>query len=265
MAENYLDVIKGIEEGVALEYGEKRLLEWEAVLKEREKLMNKNSDKEGELIVLVQLSRFYLNYFDLKVPEVVEKIRILFERIAVIARKIEKEYQQEISEAADKSRKKIILNQLHFFYKLSEYNFSLLEKLYRKKGLSALTEAASGEKLDVLKRQALFEGRFFRYLFFSRVSFLFFLQKHIVVFAILSSIGVVLIWHGFWGIFDWVIARYFNSNSLGPYLFTSVFGILLLYMLGIFVRVTLGDQRQEGVDLAKTKELQQIEKIAAMK
>ncbi|MCX6807217.1 MAG: hypothetical protein NTZ80_00180 [Patescibacteria group bacterium] len=241
-------------------------LEWENVLKKQVELL-RDKDNQEELAV----ASIYLLIFSVKTKLITEEEHIgqEYELIKKAFLETEREYHKQAKENSTGQSKKAIFNQMLYFYKIAEFYITYLEKTLKLFSFDAVANEVSLDKIHFLQKQELLEGNVRKFFAYSRLSFTIFLKKYMFLYALLSGVGIVLFWHGIWGLSDKVIEKFGAGDYVLPYLITTIIGIALLYILGVFLNQTVGDQDKlkdlEDIEIKEISELKTIEKVMGKK
>ena len=257
MENKYNEITQQIESNLDLtSIPQETLLDWKAILEQHIQELKQIGDLEGTAIAIIQLTLFNLKS-KIDSNNVEENFNLAINTFT----EAEKNYEANLEKFRNTDQKQLITSQFKFFYKISEYYLSILEKTCLNYSKTDLGKQVSDQKIKFIKKHLLLQENILRYLDYNRLSFQSMIHKHMLLFAILSAIGIVLLWHGLWGIFDWIIGKFGLTESIFPYLMTSIFGALVLYILGVFVELTSGDPKDVTEELKDAAELQSIEKV----
>ncbi len=212
------------------------------------------------------IANIYLLLFFIKTKHIKSDIQIehQYELIKQSLLEEEKRYNLRIKLTKTEDSKKIVVNQLLYFYKLIEFYISYLEQTLSFFSFGKIAQKVSMDKMYFLQKHQLLQGNIRKFIAYSRLSFSLFLRKYTFLYALLSGIGIVLFWHGIWGISDWIIEKFDTSEKLLSYGITTILGVLILYILGMFLDQTTGDknntQDMENMAMEELDELKNIDK-----
>lgn len=260
---SYFMIIRKIDENTDLYHLTKQELDqWEKELRGRIDHLS-HGESEEDLAVAV----FYLLIFLLKSKRIhdSQKIDGLYETMKRHFLEEERGYHRRMRQTKNQSEKKLSVSQFLYFYKLVEFYLTYLEKTLHLMDKEEVFQKVYRDKMHFLQKHQLLEGNIKKYLSYSRIIFHHFMRKYLFLYALLSGAGVVLLWHGLWGLFDVMVEAMGFEGGLMTYLFTTSLGVLVLYILGLFMNQTIGDKETlvqiEEEELKDEDELQEIEKV----
>ncbi len=228
--------------------------------------LSAHEDKEGMAIASIYHLILLLKGGVLNTGEHAEEKYFLIKKYFLEA---ERHYHDELKGCKNEHSRKILYNQMRYFYRIAEFYITYLEKLFVLFSFGELSEQASRDKIYFLQKQQLLEGHIMKFLSYSVFSISLFLRRYLFLYALLSGVSMVLFWHGLWGIYDWVIIRMGVETSLTPYLVTSILGMTILCVLGLFLNESVLEksdvQEIEELEMQEIDELKTIEKIVVSK
>jgi len=264
---DYYTVTKQIDQSIDLFLlSEKEQNLWEKTIRDHLITLIPNRDEEDIAIATLYLLLFRIKTKRLRDPET---ISFEYELVKKNFLDEERRYHKKIREAKQGKEKKLLLTQLLYFYKLVEFYLAYLSKTLRMFDFEEIAQEVSLDKMHFLQKHQLLEGNIKKFFVYTRLSFSLFLRKYIFLYALLSGIGIVLFWHGLWGMSDWIIHQFNAQHHFTPFLITAVLGALILYSLGLFLDQTIGDknslQNIEDMEMEELDELKVIEKAVKKK
>ncbi len=221
----------------------------------------------------VAIANIYLLIFGIKTkkwqepgdPEMDEMYHVIKRNLLLE----ERQYQKKIREAHVAKEKKMIIGQLLYFYKLAGYYMTYLEKTFSLYGFDDMCNTVNLDKLHFMQKLQLLEGNIKKFFSYGRLAFTLFLRKYVFLYALLSGVGIVLFWHGLWGIYDWIIFELHMEGNLMPYVTTTILGLGVLYFLGAFFNQVVGDHAEihhlHEMELEEMVELRNLEKMVKRK
>lgn len=256
--ELYSEIVQQIEKSENLSsIPPETLSEWQAILETHLQELQQINDQESIAIATIEIIIFHLK--SAQKPDFI-KIEKYFRNAIESLIEGEKEYEKKLVIHRETEQRKLILDQFEYFYVFVEYYLSLLEQNFNNFSLAEMGVEVRNQKLAFLKKHLLLKGNLNRLLFFNVLSVRERLRKNIFLFAFLSGLGIVLMWHGLWGIFDWLIALVGMEDNLFPYVFTAMLGLIMLVVLGVFIELTSGTPEESMDELQKSPEFSAIEK-----
>jgi len=263
MNENLLNIVEQIKTNPYIEKRSRRELDkWESELRKHIALLNDEED--------LALNNVYLLIFLLHTKRVTEKNAVeYYEKIVNYLYKKEAKYKDKIKHAKDKKERDQIYYQLIYFYKIAELNVAYLENQFKSVKMHYLADRAYIDKITLFKKEQLSTGRIGKYLSYSTLFLRHFLRKNIVLYGILSYVGIMLLWVGGWGIIEWLIFL-LNVKDIYAYLISSILGICILLILGIFYDQTFGGNKDslnemEKIEISGIEELERVERLVGNK
>lgn len=246
---------------------EKEKKEWERTIKKQILyLEDSNGDKEDMAVAYL-----YLLLYRIKSnrENSSENIEHTYHRIKKLFLEEEKEFHGKIKVAEKHRDKKILVNQLLYFYKIVEFYLTYLEKTLLFHSFSDIAQKVYHDKIHFLQKHQLLEKNIKKFFAYLHLSFKLTLKKFIFVYAFLGGIAIVLFWHGVWGITDWIIAQFEYGDHLFPYVITTIIGSGILFILGIFLDQTVGERTNastfEEIQTRDLDELKMLEKVVRNK
>lgn len=231
--------------------------EWEVVLRGH---ITDLTDEEDLAIASTYLFLFLLKTKQFQSPAEVQEMYESIKHFFVTA---ERKYQDKLKRVRTGKEKKLCVSQLLYYYKLVGYYLTYLGKTLSALSWHEASVEVNEDKIHFLQRQQLLEGNIKQFLSYTRLAFSLFLRKHTFLYTLLSGIGIVLFWHGLWGIYDWVIAEFELDHQLWPYVLTTILGLGVLYILGALFSQILGGDTTE-LDHIQEMEMEEIEELRGL-
>ncbi|MEK7524601.1 MAG: hypothetical protein AAB588_06270 [Patescibacteria group bacterium] len=149
---------------------------------------------------------------------------------------LEKDIVDNLKNDGNNDHRKIIHLQLSYSYRLFGHYLNRARKLAKRRQYGYLEHKIDKEIHQLNERFLLHSEKFSKTLSLYHILIKKKFKKNYFVYGLVSGIGVVAFWHGFWGIFDIL--------HLHPY-FTAVFGTFILILTGIFLHEFLGIRKQD--------------------
>lgn len=131
--------------------------------------------------------------------------------------------------------------QLLYFDKMVVFYLGRLAKLYAESNFPELAKKAREDRRYFKGRHLLIEKRYRAYISVRRQDFIERLRAHYGLYALGALVGVVMCWHGIWGIVD--LVPVLNL----PYVSLPI-GITILGSLGLFFRLAGVERPDEDED-----------------
>jgi hypothetical protein len=229
---------------------------WEHLL--REKIKREEAAKDFESATLTS---FYLIIFLVRTNERYEtkKISEACNHLRDLAFETLDTLKANLKTNRDKNIDGVIRSQISAFYRLAEYYFAYLDQLFTRFTYDSLAQRAKEYKYILVMQDHSGGRNIFRYLEALRLVIAIRIRRYSFWHGVLGAIGIVLMWQGVWGIIDWIVHYFGAEDYLSSYLTTTVLGIIILYVIDIFVQVTTAVSHED----LSLKDLAQVERVAS--